>query len=337
MESRMRRGFTILELLVVIGVIGILMALLLPAVLYSRESARRIECTSRMAQLGKAIHSFESSFQTLPPCGLGPNGDSSAHVYLLPWLEQAQIFQKLSPSLGLELSGRSFDFQRSGSGSKNLRFVSIPVFRCPSDSGQGLNNYAYCVGSSVTWRRTESSRGTNVLGAFAQFNPPNRLSNITDGLSSTAAASERLTGSGAIDSFDGARDTYFSGLELLIGEDAYDADTLANVCQNAVPVSGEFTAFDNATWAFPTYEGAWYNHVFGPNSGVPNCSTMDSRSPSVSATMTSRGIFPARSLHSGSVNLLLLDGSVRTVSNAVDLSIWRGVGTCQDGSVVGEF
>ena len=268
-----RAAFTIVELLVVIAIISVLMALLVPAVQYARESARRTECISHLSQLGKAIHGYEASHRTLPPAGLPIDKQYSAHAHLLPWIEQAALYNKWFAGAGQGAIRRPV-------GGFDGTFVfavltPLPLLKCPSDFGQGLNNYAYCVGPSIA--DLGLGRPIPLLrGAFDRFGTPHRLADVADGLSNTAAVSERLRGGGDPNHFDRKRDTFFSGIELIQRPvDAITVENMAALCCMAEPGPGEFTAFDNASWAFPTFEGAWYNHAVGPNSDVPNCATHD--------------------------------------------------------------
>jgi prepilin-type processing-associated H-X9-DG protein len=214
--------------------------------------------------------------------------------------------------------------------------VPLPVFQCPSDFGQGLNNYAYCVGSTIV--NLGERTGPQSRGAFNQYHNPRSLSEILDGLSNTAAVSERRRGSGNPESFDPRRDTIFSGIELIRRPLAsITIEEMVSLCSSLEPTPGQFTAFDNATWAYPTFEGAWYNHTLPPNSVVPNCTTHEPGWVNDPVFLASRGLFKANSWHAGSVNLLLLDGSVRGVSSSVDADVWRAVGSCAGGETINEF
>ncbi len=113
---RHSRGFTLVELLVVIAIIGVLVALLLPAVQSAREAARRMSCSNNVKQVAIACHNFEDTFGTLPPWASSRPGEyGSAHFLILPYLEQNNIFQKAN--------GNSF----------NVRTEAVKVFTCPTD------------------------------------------------------------------------------------------------------------------------------------------------------------------------------------------------------------
>jgi len=122
-STRRYRGFTLVELLVVIAIIGILIALLLPAVQAAREAARRMQCSNNLKQLGLAILNYESTFRYLPPGGWSrharpfPDG-ASLHAIVLPYLEQVGLREQLA---GVNLASLS-----------NLETLRINTFRCPS-------------------------------------------------------------------------------------------------------------------------------------------------------------------------------------------------------------
>ena len=319
-EDWRQRGFTIVELLVSIGVCTLLLALLLPAVQRARETARRMECVSRLGQLGKALHGYESAYKALPPCCVGDPSSASAHLHILPWLDQAALYQRLERHRSEHLSNRCLSFDCGATDGEN----EIGVFQCPSDLGTGANNFVCNVGAEVAVWGPRTALAPEILGAFRMFNGPSRLADVTDGLSNTAAMSERLTGGGDINEFNVIRDTWFSGLEVVVGD--CTREQMIEACRGAMPTSG-FTAFDLGTWKHSGFEFTWYNHALTPNSPIPNCST----NMAFPQSTTARGLFPARSLHPGGVNVLLLDGSVRFVSDSIDTDVWRSAGLAADG------
>ncbi|MCA9031209.1 MAG: DUF1559 domain-containing protein [Planctomycetaceae bacterium] len=127
-DGRSRSGFTILELLTTIAVIGILMALLLPAIGSAREAARRMQCGNNLKQIGVALHNYHDQFQCLPPGWQWDRQHETAYswaVAILPNLEQATVSQSINRGENLAFGPNSL-----------ARSTSLPVYLCPSDITQ---------------------------------------------------------------------------------------------------------------------------------------------------------------------------------------------------------
>lgn len=132
------RGFTLVELLVVISVIGILVALLLPAVQAAREAARRMQCQNHLKQLGLAFHHYHDSHHSFPPGdGYGYRqgntwiyGTASWHLFILPYMEQSSLYEQVSIE---NPPGR--DVGNTPIGNTTLAGTTVPYARCPSDTG----------------------------------------------------------------------------------------------------------------------------------------------------------------------------------------------------------
>ncbi|MBP88311.1 MAG: prepilin-type cleavage/methylation domain-containing protein [Planctomycetaceae bacterium] len=152
MRHKSSRGFTLVELLVVIAIIGILVALLLPAVQAAREAARRMSCSNNMKQVGIALHNYHDTYKVLPPSCLNPGGVRSnyncgvagfacvpmgeirnftGYLFMLPFLEQ----QPLHDQINFSLATGHADWQSRGGGGHQtvLENVAMPTLRCPSD------------------------------------------------------------------------------------------------------------------------------------------------------------------------------------------------------------
>jgi prepilin-type N-terminal cleavage/methylation domain-containing protein len=174
-SGRCRAGFTLVELLVVIAVIGVLVALLLPAVQASRETGRRMSCGNNLKQIGLGIHNYHSVFNQLPIHGTGPTNerfnDASAAdardgsgftrhelsylVGLLPFVEQQALWDQISsPMVGSNGDIWPAFGPRATQGHYPPWSTETPTFRCPSDPGWGVpalgrTNYAACTGDSI--------------------------------------------------------------------------------------------------------------------------------------------------------------------------------------------
>lgn len=116
---RIRSGFTLIELLVVIAIIGVLIALLLPAVQQSREAARRIQCASQLKQMALAVQNFEQVNQTLPSSRLGPQ-HATWFVQILPFVEQTNLYNSWNIT-------NTYYMQDT-----TTRITSVGMFLCPT-------------------------------------------------------------------------------------------------------------------------------------------------------------------------------------------------------------
>ncbi|WP_145419295.1 DUF1559 domain-containing protein [Planctomycetes bacterium K23_9] len=186
-------GFTLVEVIVVMGVVGILVGLLLPAVQAAREAARRCNCSQQLAQVGLAIHNYHSAHDQLPNYGDGSKGAAtnwwSAHtdsngwrlsylVGLTPFMEQQGLWEKIhqsgtpsfaagSPAAGFPGKAADYKWPVMGPTPDQAYFgpwaTEIPTLRCPSDpevsSTLGLTNYAACLGDSSVW----TMRGHHIM------------------------------------------------------------------------------------------------------------------------------------------------------------------------------
>src|SRR5262245_778218 len=120
--SRRRRGFTLIELLVVIAIIAVLVGLLLPAVQASREAASRLRCANNLKQIGVAVHNFHDTYSQLPPAGIGGDGEATWAVFILSFLEQANLYNQCNLSL-------EYNYYRSPTTAVGTQ---LSVYYCPS-------------------------------------------------------------------------------------------------------------------------------------------------------------------------------------------------------------
>lgn len=304
----MRRGLTLLEVLVVLTIIGILVALLLPAIQYSRETARRMDCSNRMRQIVAAVHLYESTSGVLP--------------------QQTGFLRKLLPYL--EQNGNPVEGDGEVYTDPVFKFTvqrSIPFYRCPSDGssaiiheGQGGANYCSNAGTGWLWSGYDGA--FRPLATNSSNSPPNPnlpgggpllLANVTDGTSNTSAISELLTGNGS----DERRRVWWHTRSFYGGPN--DRDIFCQLCKDQgfqISANGQiFAEYWNR--GHPWNSGSInYNHL-----GLPN-----------GTSCTNAGLFPAgisnaASNHPGGVNVAFLDGHLTFVSDSIALPVWRAYGT----------
>ncbi|MFO0863657.1 MAG: DUF1559 domain-containing protein [Gemmataceae bacterium] len=341
-----RVAFTLIELLVVIAIIAVLIALLVPAVQKVRESAARLSCSNNLKQLGLAMHGYMNVNRTLPPNGIyAYDGTTvtqvsgwSALARILPFVEQDNIY-------------RGIDFNTPYSTQPQTTSKRIPLFICPSevnDKGFGTDpiygnkhwmvNYSLNLG---TWA-VLLKQGTSLVpgdGAFCSNRGHTPLA-ITDGLSNTIGMAEVKAYTNRV---GGSPNTIKFGSPLV-------PPTLPNDVNGSPPfgMSGvslaafDATKFTHAEWVDGKVHETGITTTFTPNSMVSYSSGGTTYDVDfISATETNAGdtyaAVTSRSFHTGGVNVLLMDGSVRFVSNGVSIATWRALGTKSGNDIPGEF
>ena len=330
-----RSGFTITELLVAITIISVLIAMIVPAVQHSRETARRLDCQNRLRQLGIALQNFETRHRSFPveggPWIRDPYGASSSLV-AARYSVLAQLLSDLDQSTVTE----DFDFTKYN-GPPSPSELKLEIFLCPSDpSGSKGTNYRVCTGSNPELTLEMETWGVFMRGQAT------KTSSVTDGLTQTVVISERLRSDESFDPYQPLKDSAGSGYATLVGQRSVSADEMLDVCGS---LNGSFVGYSGRVghyWADSSDLLTRYNHVAPPNSRVPDCAITDYSvtrgDPPGHAISTFRvGQMTARSQHSGVVNCLLGDGSARPVSDSIDLRIWRGLSTYSGEEVISEF
>jgi prepilin-type N-terminal cleavage/methylation domain-containing protein/prepilin-type processing-associated H-X9-DG protein len=340
---RVRSGFTLIELLVVIAIIGVLIALLLPAVQAAREAARRAQCVNNLKQIGIAMHNYHDTFGALP-FGHGPFGwnDWNAHSLLMPFLEQGNIYN--ATNFFTEIGGANPGVPQN----TTIQRMQVNVLLCPSDQNRltspyGHINYPACAGSNLQFF------GSGFNGMFGWvYNPLSDASgdnksnagrtgtsimfrDVLDGLSNTAAFSEKVLGignsNGTRDPLKPTSNIWQLNFSVTNGNDLIPQPyfALCNALNTQTTALAGTEAMGNHWWSGHPYAGR-YNHVMLPN-------TWPCLYP-INGVTNGNGAMPPSSRHPGLVNVLFGDGTVRPVKSTISPQIWWAIGTRAGGETV---
>ena len=332
-----RRGLTLVEVLVVIAIIGVMIALLLPAVQAAREAARRANCANNLKQIGLAVQNYEGVNKTFPPSFCikpgtvlsGNNGSWSIHGRILPYLEQSNAYSMVRLDV-------AWDAQVA----TGVPTMKVDTYFCPSDPGDTVRTnaglpftypqtYGFNMGTWLIYDPAPSAGGDGAFTVNGRITP----ASVQDGLSKTLCATDvkaftpyiRNTAdpgpnvpvsANVVASFSG-------GAQFKLGPNQNDNTGHTEWCDGRVHHSG-------ITTVFPPNTQVLYTHADGNVYDID----YNSRQEGQSATQRSYAAVTARSYHPGIVSATFMDGSVRTINDEIDMTAWRAIGTRAGGEVV---
>ena len=296
---RLRRsGFTLIELLVVISIIGILVALLLPAVQQAREAARNTQCKNNLKQIGLALHNYHDTYRVFPNVNAGGVSFSqlsgcSFFVSILPFIDKGNTYKR-------------FDFNQGNTAAYNQEVVGqrVTPYLCPtatfprevpscdSDSGRAPGTYAANVGTELF---LPYFSGVEQNGAMV-------YTNSSDGTT------------GFRDMTDGSSTT------LLVGESAYNLP-------DYVFSSGNCAGLPR--WSFTLWANPYHT-----STGFTTGSDFNPRDIEGDGVFNPDWVQSFRSDHFGYVNFVMVDGSVRSLNDNVDADLLDGLASRNGGEAV---
>ena len=332
-----QRAFTLIELLVVIAIIAILVALLLPAVQQAREAARRTQCKNNMKQIVLAMHNYESTYRCFPGLSSTSQYGFSAQARILPFVDQGNLQDLIDFDIPLMLGSGGGQFLNPIHA--EVAGQPLPLFLCPSEPESPIfinantgdarfagTSYVVCTGDGTDTNYDTRAR-TN--GMFWQGSAA-RFRDMTDGASNTFVLSEslmgnKIDGTGLVTDPERQMARYNGGGLGLAGEGFNSPPGQNPDIAAAAVASGNFDGRGRGSWIWGREHMTTFNTYIVPNSDLPD------------VHRNGYGWFAARSMHVGIVQIALGDGSVRTVSDNVDLNTWRSLGTKAGGEVTGEW
>lgn len=331
------RGFTLVELLVVIAIIGILIALLLPAVQSAREAARRSQCTNNLKQVGLAVHNYGQTYKAFPAGGW----DCCYGTWLLaltPFVEQPTLYQQYVRPAGMEGKAHVTNPTQIGPDTRYGTAVNwpvtrtqVPAYTCPSDSitatasnfnGVTFHNYVANYGNTT---RTRASPWGGVVYGGAPF--------IAVYVANGVAYLDSNTPGSGVSPAEGAR----RGVRLQEVQDGMSNTLLFS--ETVQGRDGDLRGF--GWWG----GGAHFETFIAPNSATPdviesagNCKPANPLNPPcVGISSVNRETIAARSRHPGGVGVTMCDGSVRFVTNNIALGLWRSLGSAAGKEAMTDF
>lgn len=323
-----KQAFTLVELLVVIAIIGILVGLLLPAVQAAREAARRMQCSNNLKQMGLAMHNHNDTFNKLPALSAAGCCWGTWMIPVMPFIEQQNMYvlyqnyggsDAVSTQFPARSSATAPNYERYASSPNNTNITQkrLPSFSCPSDQNNTptgnmtSHNYAVMAGNGSSYGALLAGPAPLPAGYIlsAGMFDPAIFENVTP-VTNPPVKSTRKNKLASV------------------------TDGLSNTVMMTEILQGRGNDLRGFTW---WGVAAGVSSYRGPNSKSPdqitqNCTTdIAANLPCVVAAPT---VMAARSRHTGGVNVVMGDGSVKFISQSIDQMVWLWSGSMADGTVV---
>jgi len=336
-------AFTLIELLVVIAIIAILIALLVPAVQKVREAAARTQCQNNLKQLGLAMHNYHDANRQFAkgyeggPWGPNPGTDWPSWYYLsvsyavLAYIEQGAVYNQFQ---AVKNQTASATWGPNPATAPAMQRLSVYI--CPSSplltNGYPGTNYLWSTGSAIYTGGCAGAfnpnKGSN--GAIDMDVGRRMSADFPDGTSNTILASEYIPG---VDP-----DHYFKAVTLAnLGVANRNFPTQAELDVLAAYPADHTLSNNGRQWAWVSHSASLFNTSAPPNWKMKDNLGGLGVGGAGLAWDSCLGIVPARSRHTGGVNVCLVDGSVRFINDSINLLTWQRLGHANDGQVLGEF
>jgi prepilin-type N-terminal cleavage/methylation domain-containing protein len=332
MRRQKQNGFTLIELLVVITIIAVMVGLLLLAVQGAREAARRMQCQNNLKQVSLACHNYHSAYDCFPPSVLidltvgttGNNGDWGIHGRILPYLDEGNLFEKVDPSI-------AWDFQQA------IDSVKVSSYACPSDPGSDVirdpgsgrpklypTTYGFNFGTWLVFDPITRKGGDGMFhpNAFHGFR------DCLDGTSTTILAAEVKAWTPY--RRNGAPPT------TTMPESVSELQTL-------IPTAPDFKDTGHTEWPDGRVHHTGFTTTMAPNTFVEHFNAGVRLDMDYNSWQEGRNghmgeptyaAITSRSYHEGLVQLARVDGSVGSVTESINLQLWRSLSTRNGGEVI---